>query len=80
MDIRNCDIKFRCPMSWSDLSKTNDESIRYCSECDRGVHFCIDEHELLIAMRNDWCVAIDVDEEGDKFALLGKIVPQFLKK
>ncbi|MGI2172396.1 hypothetical protein ACROAE_19810 [Shewanella sp. MF05960] len=78
MDIRNCSIKFRCPMSWDTLVKTENKLIRYCKECDRGVHFCNNEHELLIAMRNDWCVAIDAEEDDSKFALMGSISLRFL--
>jgi len=55
---------FKCPMSWDALLETEDSAIRYCEECDRGVHLCSDGEELEEAMREDLCVAIQVN--GDK--------------
>jgi hypothetical protein len=40
--ITNCPPRFRfpCPKTWSSLEPTADPRIRYCSECQRNVHWC----------------------------------------
>lgn len=79
VDIRNCKFAFRCTQTWGSLSVTNDKAIRYCSDCDRGVHLCETNEELLKAMRENWCVAIDVPDPRIVSRLIGDVVqPEFL--
>jgi hypothetical protein len=59
-DIRNCQFKFKCPMTWDSLVKTEDTSVRYCSECDKGVHLCRTDPEFLEALKKGWCVALRI--------------------
>ena len=61
--IRNCRFAFRCPMIWEKLITTEQENIRYCSECDRGVHRCKTDEELAIAIKQNYCVAINVERD-----------------
>ena len=56
--IDNCRFAFRCTQTWDSLTNTEIESIRYCAECDRGVHLCKSDVELAEAISNNWCVAI----------------------
>lgn len=72
--INNCKINFRCSQSWDSLIGTDRPDIKYCSECDRGVHYCTDEAELAAAQKNDWCVALDVEiKDRQIMPLLGDI-------
>ena len=75
MDIKNCQVKYRCPKTWGSLIKTEDARIRYCNECDRGVHSCSNEDDLLDAMKNDWCVAIQIDssDRNERIELIGDV-------
>jgi hypothetical protein len=57
--VKNCQFKFKCHMTWDSLLVTSDSKIKYCPECDRGVHFCEDDQELNHALMKDWCVAIE---------------------
>ncbi|MGH1370466.1 MAG: hypothetical protein ACRBBW_00420 [Cellvibrionaceae bacterium] len=70
MDIRNCNVKYKCFKRWSTLIATSEDSIRYCDHCDRGVHFCRTKDELMTAMEKDLCVAIPIDSHDthDPFA------------
>lgn len=61
MDIRNCDIKYKCPQNWNSLIVTSEENIRYCEHCDRGVHYCQNKEDLMAAMKKNQCVAIPLD-------------------
>ena len=62
MDIRNCNIKYRCPKSWHSLEKTSDDNIKFCHECEENVYYCSDKDSLLIAMQHNHCVAIPINE------------------
>lgn len=55
--IRNCSFKFKCPLSWDDLQTTADPAVRHCTKCERQVHFCRDDQELLVHARRGDCVA-----------------------
>ena len=56
--IESCTFSFLCTKTWPSLTKTDLGSIRYCTECDRGVHLCKTEAEVIEAKNNKWCVAI----------------------
>lgn len=61
--IRNCKIKYRCPMKWTSLEETSDSDVRYCPECKKTVHYCQTDEKLRIAILEDYCVAIRVPGE-----------------
>lgn len=61
MDIRNCNVKYKCPQDWNSLIATSEENIRYCKHCDRGVHYCLNKDDLMAAMQKNQCVAIPLD-------------------
>ncbi len=77
-NIRNCLFKFKCPMDWDTLLKTSDSKIRYCLECDRGVHYCETDDELNEALKKNWCVAInnhDSESDEESAMILGEVAP-----
>jgi hypothetical protein len=61
ISIRNCRFAFRCTRKWDKLKVTADEGVRYCSDCERTVHWCSTDRELAQAVAFNHCVAIDVD-------------------
>ena len=65
MEIRNCRFKFKCTKTWDSLDQTSVPGIKYCHECDRGVHYCEDQSELDHALLQDWCVALILTDEDD---------------
>lgn len=67
MKIENCKVGFRCPKTLDSLVETADPAVRYCPECDRGVHLCQDSDELRHAMERGWCVVILTDQATGKF-------------
>ena len=74
MKIRNCIFKFRCTKTWDSLIQTTDANIRYCNECDKGVHFCDTEHDLLEAVEKDWCIAIRFSREDKYVESVGNVM------
>lgn len=69
--MRNCAFSYKCSKSWSDLEDTEDESIRFCRDCQREVYFCADDDELLSYIRLNRCVAFWM---RDGTELLGSVV------
>ncbi|TLU61878.1 hypothetical protein FE810_13765 [Thalassotalea litorea] len=56
--IRNCSIGKKCSQKWKHLTETEDPDLRYCEECDKGVHYCNSPEELTMHIMEDHCVAI----------------------
>lgn len=61
--IRNCQFAFRCTSTWDSLQRSEKEGIRYCTDCEKDVHFCRTAQELSDAVRLDRCVAIVLQNE-----------------
>jgi hypothetical protein len=61
---------------WDNLISTEESSIKYCIECDRGVHYCNNERDLEHAVKRGWREAMPVADDEDeniKDQLLGDI-------
>jgi hypothetical protein len=56
--FRNCEVAFKCDADWFELDETSNEKIRFCNSCQKPVHLCIQEDELLAAIKSNLCVAI----------------------
>lgn len=56
-DIINCDLEFDCPQEWAKLVPTQDERVRHCAACGKGVTFCSTMDELSAAAGAGLCVA-----------------------
>lgn len=75
--FRNCEFRYRCDQTWDGLQTTDDPMVRHCSECERSVHYCVSEEELVAAIKANQCVAIprllstEDDPDGDLPDLVG---------
>jgi len=58
MQLRICEFAFRCNAKWDELAPTGRFSVRFCNECEKEVHRCDTDAELLQAIRSNLCVAI----------------------
>ena len=56
-DIIKCHFSFQCPRTWGQLTPTNTESIRHCSECERDVHIALTEEDFRHHAEEGHCVA-----------------------
>lgn len=56
-EIQNCTLSFECPKHWGSLQPTSSPKIRYCTACDRNVHFCSTAKELVDSIAQSRCVA-----------------------
>lgn len=55
-------FKYKCPLEWENLAKTQDEKIRFCGECKRKVHFCESDEEFIKNARRGNCVVIEREQ------------------
>lgn len=75
LTIRNCVFAFKCTAQWDELTLTDDDKIHFCQDCQKEVHLCEDDDELVVAVRLNRCVAIYREEAGQRHMLLGDMVP-----
>ena len=79
------EFTYRCPQRWDTLQLTDDANVRYCSECERNVHYCQTAREAQNLADRGECVAIDSRlarlplslvrrREGGR--LLGRVAPR----
>lgn len=63
---------FLCPKTWSQLERTKQLDVRYCSTCRRDVFFCdsleaVEEHR-----RAGRCICVQAGVEEDATMYLGE--------
>ena len=71
LTIRNCVFSFKCSAVWEQLEDTDSETVRFCQDCQREVHYCDTDDELVTAVKLNRCVAFE-KEPGNR--LLGSVV------
>lgn len=76
-EIRNCEFKFKCPRQWEALKPTDHEDQRYCNECNQIVYFCHTAEELMVAIQEDRCVAINVSSPSAEDIMVGMPAPKY---
>jgi hypothetical protein len=54
--IRNCIWGYKCQAFCSSLSRTADDSIRFCGECEKEVYYCNSPEDLQDAIALNRCV------------------------
>jgi hypothetical protein len=66
MTIRNCVFAFKCNAKWEEMmilfhlrDETNE--VRFCDSCQKEVHFCNDDNQLVTNVRLNRCIAIKRD-------------------
>jgi hypothetical protein len=71
LTIRNCKFAYKCSAKWDNLQETEDESIRFCDECQKEVFFCDGDDTLISLVKLNRCIAIL--KPNSKEYLLGDI-------
>jgi hypothetical protein len=57
--IRNCTFAFKCEAKWDCLEMLEFDNIRFCNICQKEVHFCDDDDELIQNIHLNRCIAIN---------------------
>ena len=70
--IRNCTFAFKCQANWDLLKKTDVKDIHFCADCQREVHFCAEDVDLIKSIRLNRCVAICKDDSYSEKIFVGK--------
>ena len=76
-EIRNCEFKFKCPKDWDALKRTETPAQRFCNECNQIVYFCHTAEELMVAMKEDRCVAINLGGLSSEDTMVGMPAPKY---
>ena len=72
--IRNCTFAFRCKADWDKMTPTDlDGRVRFCLDCQREVHLCESDQELIHNVVNNRCIALVRVLRGEKKRLLGDV-------
>jgi len=58
LTIRNCVFAFKCTAKWDELSATDDDKVHFCHDCQKEVHLCEDDDELVKSVHLNRCIAI----------------------
>ena len=58
-EIINCSFQFQCPLDWNKLQLTENEDVRFCSNCKRNVYFVHTQYDLNNFARAGQCVAFN---------------------
>lgn len=74
--LRNCSFAFKCDKSWTLLEKTKDASIRFCTQCQKEIHYCDNDEELVQSIALNRCVAIQVKNHlrNDDVVVVGMMI------
>lgn len=69
--VRNCkdDFKFVCPQLWEKLERTEQESVRFCTQCREQVHFCRTDEETVRHAQAGHCIAREQPESTEVTAV-----------
>ena len=57
-NIDGCDWEFatQCPERWNNLKETDQDAVRHCSTCNKLVHLCLTEAEVIDHAAHGDCV------------------------
>lgn len=74
-------FRVRCPLRWENLQAIGDDpTVRFCSECQRSVHYCMTMQDVQRHARSYRCVAVDASvmreetDDYDSYTTLGVII------
>ena len=56
--IRNCTFAYKCNMNFDELNDTDNRNIKFCTQCQREVHYCATDEEIVDAIQRNKCIAI----------------------
>jgi hypothetical protein len=81
-EIRNCEFRFQCPKTWDSLQTTEKLTVRFCPNCQRTVHYCVNKTQLYDAIVKNQCVAVEIKEKPNASVrlMLGDISPPPYKR
>jgi hypothetical protein len=57
LNVNNCTQGFQCPQKWTDLDSTDNETVRFCQDCEQFVFLCQSPEELEFHAKRLHCIA-----------------------
>jgi len=77
-DAADCKMKVVCGKQWTDLNATEQEGIRFCSECKKLVFYTTTAAELKVAAEKNLCVYIVPDTSAEQTENFNSFVKNFV--
>lgn len=72
VNLRNCQLAFRCKQKWEEMTPTRpDGTVRFCLDCMTEVFFCRTDQDLINHIRWNHCVAFERIVKERRHVLLG---------
>jgi len=59
----NCEMEFKCPKNWFELTDTEQAGVKHCSTCQKNVYLCITQNELDDFANKGECIAFFSDPD-----------------
>lgn len=72
--LANCKFAFKCTKTWESLEKTSEPGVRYCSDCQEEVFYCITKSEIVDALRDRKCISVVINDYSVESLLMGQII------
>jgi len=68
----DCALSYRCPLKWDDLKKTDNENVRFCTECMENVYHVENLIDFKQKVKEKKCISIQkYDDNGEEEILMG---------
>ncbi len=64
--IRNCPWGYKCDKQWQELTPTANAGVRFCTQCQKEVHWVENRIQLADAVLLNRCVAFDLNRLMDE--------------
>lgn len=61
----HCEFEYKCPKNWFELEHTDDETVKYCRECEKQVYYCCDQEDIDFWATRGQCVAYISNPSSD---------------
>jgi hypothetical protein len=66
LDLADIKFTFRCQKEWKDLQTTENDDVRFCSECNYHVHSIVDRLDLKKLDLGEECFAVTISQPNSQ--------------
>ncbi len=78
LDLTDIKFTFRCQKKWKDLQTTENDDVRFCSECNYHVHSIVDRLDLKKLDLGEECFAVTISQPNSQLITIMGGVEQSL--
>jgi hypothetical protein len=71
--VRNCTIAYQCNTKWENLTDDGIEGVRFCEKCEKEVHLCVSDAEVIDSIRRNLCIAVEIAKSNKSQWFMGSV-------